>query len=120
MLCWLRPNTLLFDTSLSHHTSNLSENPIFLWLVMHFDAHNLFLGLISSLNFPHRGREMDSTRELPSFETLGFESFNVEYVGLGRGSELSWPSRWKLASPRLSSRVGGRAGPPQHGPCRGV
>lgn len=49
MLCWLRPNTLLFDTSLSDHTSNLSENPIFLWLVMHFEAHNLFLGLISSL-----------------------------------------------------------------------
>ena len=32
MLFWLRPSTLLFDTSLSGHTSNLSENPIFLRL----------------------------------------------------------------------------------------
>ena len=100
MLCWLRPNTLLFDTSLSEHASNLSENPIFLWLVTHFEAHNVFLGLISSLNFPHKGREMDSTRESPSFETLGFVSFNLECVGLGRGQELFWPGRSRLASPR--------------------
>lgn len=111
MLCWLRPNTLLFDTSLSDHTSNLSENPIFLWLVMHFEAHNLFLGLISSLSFTHKGREMDSTRESPSFETVGFESFNLECVGLGRGRELSWPGRSRLASPWpvLQGRGQGRA-----------
>lgn len=111
MLCWLRPNTLLFDTSLSDHTSNLSENPIFLWLVMHFEAHNLFLGLISSLSFTHKGREMDSTRESPSFETVGFESFNLECVGLGRGRELSWPGQSRLASPWpvLQGRGQGRA-----------
>lgn len=73
MLCWLRPNTLLFDTSLSHHTSNLSENPIFLWLVMHFDAHNLFLSDFLSTFLIKVGRWI----QLESFllETLGFESF---------------------------------------------
>ena len=52
---------------------------------MHLDAHSLFLGLISSFNFPHEGREMASSLESRSFETSGFEALNLECVGLGRG-----------------------------------